>query len=111
MLLALFMRYLYTHDMFWLAVNHADDPVSFSVYDEQNIPDLLARILQMDVSVSGGFFVSAKPVRGGATFLDVHGWYLTSPDQFAKLVAETSADGYRRFVEPTLTADNASTEH
>jgi len=102
MMLALLMRYLYANNMFWLTVNHADDPVSFSTYDEEKIPGKLEDILQMDVTLSGGFFVSAKPVHSGATFLSAHSWYLTSPSEFAALLAETYADGYRRFVVPSI---------
>lgn len=100
MLLALLLRYLYSHDMFWLTVNHADDPVSFSTYNEEQIPERIENVLKMSVTLSGGFFVSAKPTYRGATFLSAHSWYLTSPSEFAKLLATTFADGYQRFVLP-----------
>ena len=99
MLLALLLKYLYGHNMFWLTVNHADDPVSFSLYHEEGIPKTLEKMLGEEVRLQGGFFVSAKPLYRGATFLKAHSWYLNKPRDFARLTAETYADGYRRFVE------------
>ncbi len=99
MLLALLLKYLYEHGMFWLTVNHADDPVSFSLYHEEGIPKTLEKMLGEEVRLNGGFFVSARPEHGGATFLKAHSWYLNKPRDFARLTAETYADGYRRFVE------------
>jgi hypothetical protein len=70
------------------------------MYDEADLPEVLAELLQMDVTRDSGFFISGIASRG-ATVFTAHSWYKLKPEQFARVLAETYAKGFQnRFTIP-----------
>ncbi len=87
-----FLRYLLQNNLFWVNVNHVRDPMGYSLYDGDDLPEILEQNLGLPVVPNGGFFVSGS-ANSGATVLSAHSWYWLKPHQFSKVLAETLAKG------------------
>jgi hypothetical protein len=95
---SLFLRYVFENDMFWINVVHINDPVGYALYDAEDVADNVAKRLEMSVHRRGGFIANGAESSGASVFT-AHSWYWMKPKQFAGVLAETYAKGYRRAQE------------
>jgi hypothetical protein len=94
------LRNIIQDNFFWINIRHINDPVGYDMYDEADLPEILAEFLEMDVARGGGFFISGTATKG-ATVLTAHSWYWLKPEQFARVLADTYVQGFKnRFVVP-----------
>ena len=91
-LFLLFMRSVLQDNFFWINLNHANDPLGYSFYDDGNLASEIADLLGMPVTPGDGFFVSGTET-AGASLITAHSWYWLKPHQFARSLAETFVEG------------------
>lgn len=70
----------------------SNDPLGYPIYDEPDLAVYLADTITLPVVCGDGFIASGMATAGAMVFT-AHSWYWLKPDQFAKVFAETYANG------------------
>ncbi|MBQ2645038.1 hypothetical protein IJG14_05660 [bacterium] len=92
-----FFIYMKNHDMFWLTVNFADDPLGYPVTKNLTGSEI-SDIHNINFKKEGkGFFYDKSDIKSPATFLGAHTSYWKFSKKFAKAVSDAYEEGYLNF--------------
>lgn len=94
------LRYLLENNLFWLNINHINDPLGYSIYDGHDLPQRVAALLGQKVKPGGGFFVSGTDDTSVSVAI-AHSWYWLYPKKFASALARIFAEGYQKRIDPS----------
>lgn len=89
----LMLRYMLENDMFWLNLNRINDPVGYSISNEQIIASLRPDYGLLSESQDRGFIYNNVDTSGRIYFYRAHSSYLSRPSSFSKFVWESLKEG------------------
>lgn len=85
--------FIYEHDIFWMHVNHGDDPIAVAI-PEAELQDFLTGVFK---TRHKGFIANHIGKHRGANVVNSHVWYWHKPKSFAKLMVKAYEEGYQRW--------------
>ncbi len=90
-------EYMQKHNIFFLTVNFADDPIGFPV-SKNYTADEMQNMNNLNFSDnSRGFIYNKSDMKSPATFIMAHSSYWKYPKKFAKAIVNAYIEGYKNF--------------
>lgn len=97
----LLYKYLIENNMFWLTVNYADDPMSYTVKNDFSYSDLYDK-LNISIKPKKGFIYADSDIKSGRTVIFAHTSYWATAKKFSKFVVKAYEKGYKYYNENDL---------
>lgn len=92
------VRYIYQNGIYWMQVNHAEDPIGFPVNDENILKKIVASEGFLSDFNEKGFLVNNNSYRSSSTFVKAHTWYLQRPDEFSVQIMKAMDRGFKTLI-------------
>ncbi|MEB3206901.1 MAG: hypothetical protein VKK59_06105 [Vampirovibrionales bacterium] len=86
--------FMMEHGIFWLHVNHLQDPIGFSLTSKDSLSKIEA-FHGEKLSPVTGFLYSNNEIKSGANLFGAHGWYWQKPKAFAKALRKAFDEGVK----------------
>ena len=91
------MQYILLNDMFWLHINHANDPIGIPFGEGDNPRENAERTLKIPIQANSGFMLSYSKPHTGASFRTAHDGYWQKPQKFSEAVVNAYNEAYTRW--------------
>ena len=97
----LLYKYLIENDIFWLTVNYADDPMSYTIKNNFSYSDISDKF-NIDIKPNKGFIYGSSEIKSGRTFIFAHTSYWSTAERYSKTLVNAYEEGYKFFNDNNL---------
>lgn len=98
----LLLRYMLENGIFWLNLNRINDPVGYSISNEQIMNSLRSDSRVNTTAPNTGFIYNNVDTSGRIYFFKAHSSYLNRPEAFSRFIVDSLKEGAKQGTEQAL---------